>query len=346
MNIHPKLLQAARYIARYLQLQLFLTLVSLPIILVWGLPISLLAPLGNLIFGPALTLFLLLSSLIFFCELLHIPTTFLIHGLEYATHVWLWVMHTDMQRWLISFVVPPVACIALMIFAPFIIMLHKKLSRLWVSLGTFCCLFLGLGIYLKSVAHTREPVAHIPCNKGNLTLITTDGTQTLIDPGYLGQRINAASYAQYTVIPAILKKTGITTIDHLIILQPSTMIFKALECFCTKMNVKKIYLVVWDDEPTRGFLRNYFSWKRIAESLNIEVVRLTCHATMHIPLEKATTISISPLDAMLKTATISFPALCVSTQIDNQKITLYSAKYAKKQEKAHLSNKNNNRIIT
>src|SRR5579862_7575785 len=73
-----------------LSMQLFLSLVSLPILASWGLPISLMSPIGNVIFSPLLTLFLLLSSIIFFCELFCIPNEFFVWLLELVSQVWRW----------------------------------------------------------------------------------------------------------------------------------------------------------------------------------------------------------------------------------------------------------------
>ena len=66
------------HIIQFLQVQLFLSLASLPILVAWGIPFSLATVAGNFLFSPFLTLFLLLSSLIFFTELIFIPNAWLI----------------------------------------------------------------------------------------------------------------------------------------------------------------------------------------------------------------------------------------------------------------------------
>src|SRR5437763_195216 len=91
------------FIIRFVQLQLFITLFSLPLLISWGIPLSLLSPLGNLIFGPVLTIFLFLSSLIFFSELIGIPNGLLIALLEKITTWWLCIMHANTQSWLVGF---------------------------------------------------------------------------------------------------------------------------------------------------------------------------------------------------------------------------------------------------
>jgi hypothetical protein len=57
--------QAARWLGAYLvtftQTQLVITLISLPILVAWGLGYSVMSLVGNLLFSPVLTLFLILS---------------------------------------------------------------------------------------------------------------------------------------------------------------------------------------------------------------------------------------------------------------------------------------------
>jgi hypothetical protein len=345
MNILEKIRVGAHGLARFMQLQLFLTLFSLPIVLAWGLPVSLLSPLGNLIFGPALTIFLFLSSLIFFGQLVCIPVAPLIWLLEKSTSLWLTFMHADLQTWLVGCSAPPLFCMVLMGIVPFFIMIHTKIGRhLYVNLGALTALLAVITLYLKCAAIPHTRIVEIPCNKGNITFIKTAHTHILIDPGYLGQRINALSFAQYTLIPTILKSSGSTTIDHLIILQPNTMTFQAIECLCTKMKVKTIYLVMWRGNAKKSFMRSYFRCITTAKKLGVRIVRITDHDAMTIGTQCTPNIVIQPTGTTIKTAAISYPALSVRTQIDNQEITLYSAKYANKQQKAHPSNKNDNHI--
>ena len=72
-----------------LRIQLFITLVALPILVYWGLTVSILTIAGNIIFAPLLTIFLLLASLIFFLEILHFPNYYVIYLLEQLSCLWL-----------------------------------------------------------------------------------------------------------------------------------------------------------------------------------------------------------------------------------------------------------------
>ena len=67
-----------QFVADGIMVHLAVTLVSLPILIMWGLPFSLAASIGNIAFTPLLACFLAISSLIFFTELLFIPNAMLI----------------------------------------------------------------------------------------------------------------------------------------------------------------------------------------------------------------------------------------------------------------------------
>jgi hypothetical protein len=245
------------------------------------------------------------------------------------------IMHSDLQSWLIGFVVPPLCIMALIGIVPFLIMLHTKLSRLVPSLLSLGALCMVITVYLKCTAYQqRAPITHIPCNRGQVTLLTTKKELVLIDPGYLGQRINAASFVQYTLIPEILKKTGSNCLDHVIVLQPSSMTFQALATLCSKVTVKNIYLVVWHDQASKSHLYNYFNWKHAAEKTGTAVLRIVEKQPLTIMLDTPSIIQIETLENLLKNADITYPAVRIIAQIDNQQITLYSAKYAKKQGKS------------
>ena len=86
----------------YFHTQLFITLISLPLLLSWGLPISLASIVGNLLFAPVLSAVLLLASLIFFGELFSLPTTLLTLIFEWITHGWFSLLTRGSPSWLWS----------------------------------------------------------------------------------------------------------------------------------------------------------------------------------------------------------------------------------------------------
>lgn len=92
--IRTALKKIGPWIGKFLYLQLFISLIAFPLLLCWGLPISLLSPVGNLIFGPFLTVFLFLSSMLFFTELLYLPNGWIASVLDTFTQSWLSLKHS------------------------------------------------------------------------------------------------------------------------------------------------------------------------------------------------------------------------------------------------------------
>ena len=106
MSIESFKVKFKRYILNFTQTQLIVTLASIPILVGWGLQISLMSFIGNLIFTPILTIFLILSSIIFFTELLGLPNSFVIKILEITTNFWENALNLGKKEWLIGFCHP------------------------------------------------------------------------------------------------------------------------------------------------------------------------------------------------------------------------------------------------
>jgi hypothetical protein len=348
MNITHSIMQRVHtfrvYLIRFAYLQLFLSLVSLPIMLAWGLPISLLSPLGNLLFGPVITLFLCISSLIFFSEILHIPNAWLITCLEQLTSWWLTIMHADNASWLVGFIKPStIIMLAIPIITVFIVHRAQAVSTS-ASISLLTAMLVCVTLYLKSSALQQPTTITVPCNKGALTVLACNNQVVVIDPGYMGQRTCAASWAQYTLMPTIIQATGATTIDHLIVLQPGSMVFQALERLCITMGVKHIYLVVWQGEMSKAALRNYGSFMRTVTKKGIRITRIA-HTDVSIYLGRQDWLQITPLKESIKSPTIAYKTVAVHAQIDKESFTIYSAKYEKKHAKSGVQQTISNPLI-
>ncbi|HEV2600924.1 MAG TPA: hypothetical protein VGT41_01370 [Candidatus Babeliales bacterium] len=314
----------------FLQLQLFLTIFSLPILVAWGLPVSALTILGNLIFTPFLTVFLSLSCLIFFCELLYIPQGWLIYALEKITIVWFKILNIPQLDWLVGFIAPPMPLLLLLPIVALFIIIHQKTRTQWLSIICFIALLITICGY-SYFARPANNHTTIACNKGQLHIISKNNCTTVIDPGYLGQRISAESWVQYRFLPQFMQQTGQTTIDHLILLQPGISLFNAITRLTHCVTIKNIYLVCWEETMKKSGLYAYGAMRRACIEKKINLVRFAQHS-VSIPMSPDTTIVITPLSEKIKTPTISYPACAIHTQIDNNDITFYSAKYINNKE--------------
>lgn len=316
-----------RWLLRFLQVQLFLTAISLPILISWGLPISIVSPLGNLIFSPALVAFLLLSSLIFLLQVICIPNGFLIYLLEKLTSWWLAAMSLGSStRWLVGFGTPPAVFLVTVPLLAFAIIQNRKTNSLKRSILFLTLLLTCAFGYLKLINRPMTFIKPIECNGGTVTLIQTNGTTTLIDPGAIGRRISAPSWIEYTLAPTIIKTTGSNRIDHMVVLQPGIVTFNALEKLCATVKVGTIYLIVWEGSLSKNGWRSFFFMKRAAEKSGTKIVRIG-KGKHKIELSANNNFSIEPLEKKLSYQNATYPALMVSGQIDNEPFTIYSAKY-------------------
>ncbi len=319
-------------IIRTAQLQLFLSLIALPILIAWGLPFSLLSAVSTVLFGPLLSIFLLLSSLIFFLEILHVPNTLLIFLLEKVTDVWLWLLSWEQKFWLIGFKKPPIIFLCSIVFATLFIIQCKYISRTAHATLLLLLLLIGTCIGLKCL---QKPHTVVQVNRetGNVTVIAHNNQTIVIDPGVIGRNRSAQSWTSYTLIPEIVKKTGSVTIDHLIVLQLNIFTFQAIEALCKKMTVKNLYLPWWT-----GHLP-YYVWRHFAQ---LRETTKNAHTNMvHISNKPITinnnknNIILTPLEQQLRYNDVTYPVLCVSGQIDNEIFTIYAAKHKTRKGNMH-----------
>lgn len=313
------------WVLRFLKLQLFISLFAMPILLWWGLPLSILSPIGNLIFGPVLTLFLMLSSLLFFSELLHIPNGAIAWCLDMLTKAWLSVIQINGHPWLFGFATPsPLFLLAIPLVA--LLILHfKKFTHIGHSVLCFSILLVGSCFYIKMIATKTAPIATIPCNRGELTLLHDKTNLTVIDPGVLGQRISAKSWIEFSLVPQLIKTGGTTSIDTLIVLQPGAMTFQAVGALVTKVKVKTVYLVCWKGSLAKHEWREFFNMKRALEAHHVNLIRIGQHE-VNIPLSGTSHLTIKPLTKTIRHKEIEFPGIQIFGTIGDQSFQVQSQK--------------------
>ncbi len=266
---------------RYIQLHLFITLFSWPLLMHWGLPLSYASMVGNLIFTPFLSSFLLLSSLIFFCELLYIPTTPLIILLELLTKIWTGLLSFGSRSWLVSFAQPSyLLAVALPVGACALVQYKKLLSPLksTISLILFTIL---TGLFLKIPLKNETKITTVPCFSKELIVFTSSGKTALIDPGPLGRTIGAPSWVRYTLVPTLIKQ-GVPQIELIICTCPSSTTFRALTALVEAFAVKKIIMPAWKGKL---FNTGWASWEALCISgknccTEIILINNTCTFTV------------------------------------------------------------------
>ena len=325
MKIIKVLNKAKNHLIRFIHLQLFITLISIPILLYWGMPISALSFAGNLLFSPILTAFLLLSSLTFFLQIAHIPNSWLIYCLEQITRWWLALMQWGSSGLLIALPLPSVALLILIALLALAILHHKKVDTAYKGIICYSLLLCAVGGYLKFCGMPLTSINTLACNKGHITIIKAHNQLIIIDPGVIGRRLSAPSWCEYTLLPHLAKQYGANSIDHLIVLQPNRIIFDALASLQEKICIKNLYLPLWEGQLPFYWWRSYSILRKQCSAKQCKLIRIASRP-LNLQLESAQ-IQIDPLDAMIEMDGFSYPCLHVHGTIDNQELDIYSAKY-------------------
>ena len=314
--------QSRKALSKSIQLQLFISFISLPFLIGWGLPVSLLSPVSTLIFGPFLTVFLLTSSLIFFLELLYVPNTFFIWLLEKITDWWLMCLHLEQRTWLIGFSKPSLIILCLIPVTALTIMHSKKIKTASVRAGLLAFVLIITCAALKIFpAYTHQTITHLPCNSGQITLINHNNTIIVTDPAYLAARPSYESFISYTLIPAIVQATGALHIDHLIISKFNKRILDALHFLSTKITIQNLYIPAWKGKIPFWAWRSYTKLKKTMRENQGNIYSLSYPKKVYV--DSTSLFSIEPVASKnICYYDATYQPLCIHGTINNQKISL------------------------
>lgn len=267
-SIMKKYTRLLQWLLKSIQLQLFISFISLPFLIAWGLPISLLTPVSTLIFGPFLTCFLLISSFIFFLELLYLPNGIFVWCLEQVTTIWLACLNLEQKTWLIGFIKPPMIILLLLPLIALTAIHSKKITALPMRSLLLGLLLVTTCAALKLFPYSPNITSTITCNNGKITLITHDKTITIIDPGFIAARPSYESFISYTLVPEIIQKTGCLHIDHLVMGKFNKRILDAIHFLTTKITIKNLYLPAWKGKIPPFAWRSYAHLKKAITANN------------------------------------------------------------------------------
>jgi len=306
---------------QFMIVQLFLTLISLPIIIAWGLPISLLSPIGNFIFSPFLTAFLLLSSIIFFTQMISIPNYPLIWLLEKLMAIWHYILSFSSSSAMFAFKKPP---LFILIVIPLVTLFLSRHYRLRMPQYKLLGLF-GMSVFTWTLLSfynlEKNWVKTIECNGGFVTLIHHNNKTILIDPGLMGKRISAPSWVAYTLIPEITKLTGSLELDCVISMRLNKVEFEALQTLATKMHIAKIYIPAFEGDLEPHIKRSFNCFYATAKNNGTQIVR--SYGKEIIIKDESLSITISP-SKKESYRTIEYTSPTITALIDNSEVPIYS----------------------
>lgn len=204
-----------RWACNFLLVQLFINLITWPLFLSWGLPITPLSIIGNLVFSPFLTAFLMVSSLLVTCDLMMIPSGIFAWALELTTNVWLWLTACPTPHCMITFVTPPlVLALCAPLGATYVVM-----SKHFKTTGQKVAALVGLYgvLMILFMLNTKPAQIEVPYGSHTITVINKEGKLTLIDTGFSRRSSGINQWINYTLLPALGYSFGRQTVDHVIV---------------------------------------------------------------------------------------------------------------------------------
>lgn len=222
----------------FLELQLLISLVILPILITWGLPISVMSIPGNLLFAQFLTVFIFLSALLFSFDILGIPNYVIAQSLEQFTSIWYYFLSFACPSWLIGFSLWmfPISLIFAIIACGLYYHKNMRQENRIIILGI-------LFISNFFIHHLLQPVYQkITVLQGSqkMQLIKIRSKIYAFDCGALGARPSSQAWIEYTLIPKLIQTMGATSIDTLIVCKSNSRTNKAIEEFIYHIPTKNL----------------------------------------------------------------------------------------------------------
>lgn len=258
----------------FVKFQLFVSLVSLPFLAYWGIPISLMSMVGNFIFTPFLTIFLILSTLIFFTELCAIPNAFFISALTITTSWWEWLLHLGNKLWLIG-LAKPNTMLTVLFLVLVVLLLFRFVFRIMSKL-ILAAIVVMLGLIVTQyhqqvTAPPQNKSRSIPrCFKKLFVSQTPEKTINLTDDGLFAKKPSPEKFVIFELTPYLIKEYGTTTIENISLNKPGLRSFKATQELCETFSVKKVSIANNDKKATQ---KHFFALQKTLQEKGIEITR-------------------------------------------------------------------------
>ncbi len=256
--------------------QAIVTLVALPVLVSWGLGMSAMTFVGNLVFTPLLSCFLLTSSLIFCSELLGIPNGYLIICLEQITAWWYWLLSLGKSSWIIYFAKPPTWTLFIIPCLTLFIMRTKRIPSLPQRLAwSSGLLIIALGAFYCFTLHVKQAPRTLKLF-GKLIIQNSGKHITVTDCGYLNRRKSVDKFVEYELKPALITAFGTPVIDQIMLKQPGSGSFATAASLCNSKLVKSIVLPYFEPLTSKAAWAEFFKMRTAAQVNGINIHRFNC----------------------------------------------------------------------
>lgn len=225
-----------KYCINVFELQFVISLLSLPILILWGIPTSIMSPIANFIFTPLLILFLWCSCLVTTCIICHIPSLYAESLLHKITTWWLYLLSFSKPQWLLAFP-QSTLWLSLMICLVIAILYTYVKPKSITALIVLTCLWLSM-IIIRPYYCKIQGIKQI--NQLPLWVTQINNKTYLIDNGALCNKKNCYKNLDYTILPELIKSTGHATIDTVLFCKPSNKITQVAQQCAAQLNSSTI----------------------------------------------------------------------------------------------------------
>lgn len=184
-------------------IQFIMLLAVLPFLACWGLPLSLMSIVGNIIHSAFLTIFLMLCSLLFFATLLHLPTGALVWLLTQVHTVWHWLLSCSSPSWLVTVTPALMLCI---IGSAFVI------AAWWWQRYRFALCLTGFLLLSSSgylALQPYQPSVIRRSGKAASCVPQADGSLHIYDHDLIARTVDTERLVTYVLLPHLRKEYGL-----------------------------------------------------------------------------------------------------------------------------------------
>lgn len=243
------------YLYNFFRVQSIMIAASLVILSAWGMPVSYMSFVGNLLFVPAITVFLLFSSLIFITEVLCIPNAIIIKIFSELTDWWEKILSLGNKEWLMG-IIKPLTTTQILIGVLILLIIIKIVFEI-VSKFSFV-IIIGLGIF----AFTQYKKNHIPPKKPRKTFAPKslkkliikelpDKTIKITDRGLFEKKQSPEKFVAFELKPYLMKRYGSVTIKKIKLENPTEKAIRGVKALSYTFTIKKLSKKFLTDKPSK-----------------------------------------------------------------------------------------------
>lgn len=257
------------HLLSFTQTQLAITLVSLPILVSWGLGISIMTLIGNLIFPPLLTLFLIISTLVLFTQLFGAPNGILLKLLDDLTWCWDQILQHGSASWVYSCAKPHTIVLIIIPVITYIALQHRTINTYFRRCSAMSLLLAAsYGIFFMQRHQSLNVSAPLHFHD-KLTVQQVDKSSSImiIDNGYFTRKKSPEKSIDYELKPWLAKQFGDVTITQLSISKLSVGALRAIKHLSATWRVESVMIKTTGKYFDLSSLKKYLAEKKITLTL-------------------------------------------------------------------------------